>query len=235
MSRSPLTQLMGLSRSVGNGPEAELCEAVLESRLPTDKRLPRIIFREPRLPTGYPDVVAVYARARSINYACSRWYLMVDHVRVMHFLYWNRGANLAELADLLVQSLHQISEIVEHLQEARMVIRRGYHVAPRALEDLFIARRIVAIELKVSDWQKAIVQAAANTWFASHSYILIRPHRSIKKITRQAKNFGIGVLIFKEQKVHTVLEAEERNLPASYGSWIVNEWTMHRLCEGDAR
>lgn len=226
---SGLADMMMRGRAPRSGPEDDLCTAVLDKRLPTDKRLPRIVFREPRLPTGFPDIVAVYPSSRTIDYTRARTHLTAKHVRVMHFLYWSKGARLSSMSEMLACSQRVLNKIVEHLVRAGMVRLRGSYVTPRAFSDVFIAQRIVAIETKISDWMKAIEQARANTWFASHSYILIRPHRSIETITVRATEAGVGVLVFDGDTIEIVADAAERDLPASYGSWLFNEWTLHRL------
>ncbi len=227
-----LVELLGKSRKQIDGPERELSEAAMKHRLPTDKRLDRMLFEEPRMPTGFPDVVAVYPKATKINYQKSRRHLTTDHVRVMHYLYHSRGTGLTSMANSLARSLSRTQRIVKQLEDAEMVLRRGDHVTPRALTSIFVAKRIVAIEFKISNWMKAIHQAAANTWFASHSYILIKPHRSIVTIKKHASQFGVGVLIFDGSQVVNELAPVEHEIPASYGSWIINEWTLHRINEG---
>jgi hypothetical protein len=147
----------------------------------------------------------------------------------MHFLYWNKGARLSHMSEMLACSQRALTKVVQQLSLAGMVRIRGKYVSPRALADLFIAQRIVAIEAKISNWAKAIQQAKANTWFASHSYILIRPHRSIDIVARKAEEAGVGVLVFDGESVVTAMESAEHVIPASYGSWLFNEWTLHRL------
>ena len=224
-----IADMMSRSRSPRKGPEHDLCKAVLKTRLPTDGRLPRVVFQEPRLPTGFPDIVAVYPTSRAMEYPKARSRLTAQHVRVMHFLHSNKGARLSRMSEMLACSHRILAEVVEQLSHAKMVRIRGAYVSPRAVSDLFVARRIVAIEAKISGWAKAIQQARANIWFASHSYILLPPHRSIDTIARKAKKAGVGVLVFDGETVATAMEAVEHAIPASYGSWLVNEWTLHRL------
>ena len=228
-----IRELLRRSRTPIDGPEKDLCDAAMAHRLPTDRRLGRMVFREPRLPTGFPDIVAVYPTSAAVTYERARRELTDDHIRVMHYLNQCRGASLTELSESLARPRRRTVKLVNQLEESDMVICRGQHVSPRALSRIFVAKRIVAIEFKISDWMKAIHQAVANMWFASHSYILIRPSRAIAKIRGHAEAFGVGVLVFDGSCVHTDVEAVEHEIPASYGSWMVNEWTLHRLHKGD--
>ena len=43
-----------------------------------------------------------------------------------------------------------------------------------------------------------------------------------------AAHFGIGVLLYDGRRTEVRVKAAERRLPASYGSWLVNEWTVRR-------
>ena len=74
------------------GPEEHLIRALLRTDLPTDKRLPRVVFREPRLPTGFPDVVLAYPGAVGLEYRPERRTLTPDHVRLMQ----TRGSSASE-------------------------------------------------------------------------------------------------------------------------------------------
>ena len=66
-------------------------------------------------------------------------------------------------------------------------------IKPRSLARAFAVKHIVA-RAKVSDWSTALMQAAANHWFASHSYILIPPSRVLERINQRAEELGVGVL-----------------------------------------
>lgn len=227
-----LMDMFDASRTVTPGPESELCDLVLRHRLPTDKRLERMVFREPRMPTGFPDVVAVYPRKVSGGYDEARQVLTVDHLRVLHYLYCCRGHSVDGLAEDLGRTSGATLRLIDELTNANLLLRRANHVRLRSLGSVFVAKRIVAIEFKISDWRKAIEQAVANTWFASQSYILIRPHRSIENIRSEASRLGVGVFVFDGNEVRTEMDAIEREIPISYGSWLINEWTLRRLKEG---
>ena len=130
---------------------------------------------------------------------------------------------------LLNQSSKRTVLVLEDLVEANLVVRRGIRYAPRSVADVFVAKRIVAIEAKMSAWREALEQAAANLWFASHSYILVPALNCLRSICEEAKKLGIGVLVFDGKQTRTALRPRRQPIPASYGSWLINEWALEQL------
>ena len=98
--------------------------------------------------------------------------------------------------------------------------------------ETFAASRIVAVEAKISKWQDALMQAAGNAWFASHSYILLPSRKLGELAASNARALGIGVLVLENDQVATIEPAKARSIPASLGSWIVNEWMVRELGVG---
>jgi hypothetical protein len=99
----------------------------------------------------------------------------------------------------------------------------------RPLREIFVARRIIAIEAKIRDWRRAIEQARANSWFASHSFILLPGERFTAHVAEDASAAGVGVLTFDGSTVSVQVRSAEHPLPTSYGSWLFNEWALHRM------
>jgi hypothetical protein len=108
-------------------------------------------------------------------------------------------------------------------------VRRRGRFAPRSISKVFIAKKIVAIEAKMRAWRVALEQAAANLWFASHSYILVPALNCLRLICEEAKKLGIGVLVFDGKQIRTVLSPRKQPIPVSYGSWLINEWALEQL------
>jgi ribonuclease HI len=67
---------------------------------------------------------------------------------------------------------------IEALEKAELVYFNGISVVPKALHHVFAVSKIVAVEAKLGNWQRALSQAVGNTWFASESYILIPKARN---------------------------------------------------------
>ena len=186
-----------------------------------------LVFREPELPTGFPDVVAVFCGERSARPPAARWRLGRDHLRLLHHLYTVRRASASELADALGwSSSRSLQVVLDDLENALLVRQHEGRVSARALASVFIARGIVAVEAKIHDWQQALRQAIANTWFASQSYILMPSARLKPAAFDHAARFGIGVMTYNGQRTKVELGARRHRIPASYGSWLVNEWAV---------
>jgi hypothetical protein len=207
------------------GPELELVEAALESGLAIARTTP-IVFREPALPTGFPDIVAVFLSKQELLFSRERLELGSDHLRLLHHIYATRSTTVDALTKALVWGEHAIERLMEALERAELLRLQGRKARCAPLAEIFVARRIVAVEAKIRDWRAAIRQAVANTWFASHSYILIPAERWSPHIDTEAARFGIGVLAHDGRRTLVKLRAADRRIPASYGSWLVNEWTL---------
>ena len=212
------------------GPENELVDNAIRVGLLRSKTSP-LVLREPALGTGYPDIVAAYPAARSL--CVERPALGVDHLRLLQFLWCNQGATtLAAAQALLRLGSRTLRRIVDELTEQRAILVKNGNLRARKNAETFAASRIVAVEAKINKWQDALMQAAGNSWFASHSYILL-PSRPLAELAAtNARALGIGVLVYDDERVVTVEPARARPIPASLGSWIVNEWMVRELRTG---
>jgi len=216
------------ARTPVSGPELDLVEAALESGLAVARAEP-VVFREPALPTGFPDIVAVFLSKRELLFTPERSELGNDHLQLLHHIYATRSTTIEALSRKLVWSGRAIERLMEALEQAELLRRQGNRARCAPLAEIFVARKIVAVEAKIRNWRGAIRQAAANTWFASHSYILIPAERWSSRVDAEAARFGVGVLTHDGRRTVVKLRAADRRIPASYGSWIVNEWTLRHV------
>lgn len=215
------------SRRQTTGPENTLVDNAIRGGLLHGKTSP-LVLREPALGTGYPDIVAAYPAARNLR--VERPPLSVDHLRLLQFLWCNQGATtLAAAQTLLRLGPRTLRRIVDELTEQRAILVKGEKVRACKNAETFAASRIVAVEAKINKWQDALMQAAGNSWFASHSYILLPSRPLAERAAASARSLGIGVLVFENERVATVEPAQARPIPASLGSWIVNEWMVREL------
>jgi len=218
-----------ISRS---GPELRLIEAALSSGLLYRRSSHPIIFREPALPTGFPDLVAVYPRAsRKAVSSPARNLLTPKHLRLLHHLVATGPNTRAQLETALAWPSRSLKLHLEALASAELVEPRYDKLVARSISRIFWAQKIVAIEAKVSSWRDALQQAVANTWFASHSYILLPALRSLEQVKHEAFALGIGVMVLKGSNLRVALPPRVCSIPASYGSWLVNEWLVRSMNE----
>ena len=212
--------------------ESDFLKSAMRS-WPRDKRLMAVFFHEPEMPTGYPDLVLVcLARQRSL-FLPPRKRLTVAHAKVLHHLHLMRGEAIDILCECLNLPSRQMDILAEELVNAGLARFRGDDLVPTALKTSFPTKRIIAIEAKLTNWRKALHQAAANTWFASESWILIPPRRTYESIISTAGELGVGILTYDPTGMRTILPPVTRGLPLSYGSWILNEWALRKVIGRD--
>jgi hypothetical protein len=216
------------------GPEAELLELALSSSSLDNKSKKAVIFREPQLPTGYPDLVAVYTGRQNVKFNQFRSGLSTWHFRLLHLIYQLGGGYLQDISQSSLYSLSKVEILIDELSQAGMVYFRGRKIFPVAKHKIFTTTRIVAIEAKVNDWSRAIRQAIANRWFSSHSYILLPEKTRMTPILEEAQSFGIGVMVFDGQNTKELCHPAPQSLPTSYGSWLLNEWANMMIHQGMA-
>lgn len=220
-SDSPNRDVRARFRRTRAGPEFNLVEAFLRA-MPLD--IPRgcraTVFREPRLESGFPDLVIVVWREEVTHaWRPERVSLEAYDLRVMHFLHHTRHAREAELVGCFGR---RAKASIERLHEAAMIRPVGSAWAPCALRRSFAAAKIIAVEAKVGRWTEVLNQALLNTWFASKSYVLL-PNPPPKSQLVAAERLGIGVCYLDDLEIREVASASSR-LPRSYASWVLNDW-----------
>jgi|SRR5690242_3157492 len=215
-------------RTTRSGPESRLIKAALRSGLPVDSD-GTIILREAELPTGVPDLIAIETRPASNPIMVKRRRLKLQHLQILHFLSDSGAKPISEIVRLLNYPAKRTDLALQELLEAGLVVKRGNRFTAKAASKVFVAKRIIAVEAKIRAWREALEQATANLWFASHSYILVPALNCLRSICEEAKKLGIGVLVYDGKQTRTALRARKQTIPASYGSWLINEWAIGQL------
>lgn len=218
------------SRARRAGPEQDLLSAALRTLSQRYSKHSPLVFLEPELPTGFPDAIMAYPSRYFMDSKCTaRMQLTPRHLRLLHHIYAERGTSVRELMVSLQWTERRICNTIADLTEAGFLRTRGARVTANSLRNIFALKKIVAIEAKINNWRGALEQAIGNTWFASESYVLLpeRPH--LQKVIAEAEGYGVGVLSCNGNDTRTLLRAAKRRLPLSYGSWLINEWTIQRL------
>ena len=204
------------------GPEIDLIDWFLEQQ---PIRVPRgcrgTIFREPRLESGFPDLVAVIWHINTARqWSPERASLTPADVRVLHHLA-HRGP--CTEGDLSVLFTDRLRSRLERLEMANTVRRTKTHWHARPLSQTFAVRQIIAFEAKLSKWSAVLEQAYLNTWFASESYVLIPKLPRSSSFEQSARSRGIGIWTKQHGKVSSAA-GEANATPRSYASWLFNEW-----------
>jgi hypothetical protein len=209
-----------LFRKGRSGPEQDLVDWFLELHAVKTKRGERLtIFREPRLPSGFPDlVVVVWNESVATKWATERRSIIPADLRLMQHLAIAGPARTLDLKPLFGP---ETERSLGRLERADMVVLRKGRWQTRALSRTFAIRRIVAIEAKVAEWRAALDQAFINTWFTAESYVLVPAIPKGANLLETALQHGIGVL----SKERPRLVERQMTRPRSYASWLFNEWT----------
>ena len=187
-----------------------------------------LLLREPDLPTGVPDLLAIEPRALRSTIPARR-NLRLQHLQMLQLLAESGPKTIAEVEHLLNYPPKKSLLILGELEAAGLIIRERERFISRRVSKVFFVKRIVAIEAKMRAWRDALEQAVANMWFASHSYILIPALRCLETVRKEAKKFGVGVLVFDGEKTRIALRSRKQQIPASYGSWLINEWAVRQM------
>lgn len=206
------------------GPEQDLVLAFLNSatlHLRPGRSL--IVFAEPAIDTGFPDLVAVVWRSEvAQNWNAERDRLRATDLRLLHLLATRGAIEFSFLREVFQRGLNGM---LRRLEEAGVVSVGKSKCRARSLASIFAVERIIAIEAKVSATQRALEQAGANTWFSSESHALLPRPCTGEHVIGMASSLGVGLLGFEDDRVAKLCAASIRAVPLSYGSWLFNEWT----------
>ena len=202
------------------GPEFDLVASFLKAEIFTAPSPCEIaIFREPRIPSGFPDLVIVLWRPDVVrHWGVRRQQLKTEDIRLAHYLYQIGPASQQALDDALGG---KSSASLERLCEACVVKSKRDLWVLNPIREIFAVRQLIAVEAKVSDWRTGLDQAWLNTWFASDSYLLLPYIPRGSKVLDVAKDMGVGVCTDKGEVITPTCRPK---LPASHASWLFNEW-----------
>ena len=220
-------------KTVKEGPESKLLMNFIESDLlpPLKPEEKMFAFIEPMLSGKRPDLVVVYwDDAISQKWSGQRPDLAQLELRLAHHLYLNGPQTIKELNKKFPRNLKRS---ITNLETAQFIEKSEERWKIAELESIFVIRRIVTFEAKISAISKAIEQAIFNTWFASESYVLTHYKNLRKKTIDNAKLNGIGLWLFggPNDKV-PFTEARTNTIPASYGSWVFNDIIFQFVTKG---
>lgn len=213
------------------GPESQLISRFLLSLPFRGRANHRVtIFREPRLQSGFPDLVLVdWHEPTAMHWDPKRADISTEQIRLMHLLSSIGPQPEQRLTAILRRrSDRQLSR----LADVGLVFERKGLWHARSLRHTFAVRRIVAFEAKVGNWRAALEQASLNRWFATESYILLsRP--PIDAAAREANAEKVGIWIVGEFAPFVRPPSLGIRQPVSYASWLFNEWAWK--CETPLR
>ena len=213
------------------GPEQRLVDEFLESQVFQVPRGCRLtVFAQPALATGFPDIVAVvWRKSRAKAWPEERQELRAQDVRLIHVLHALGWTELAFLQKVFPTGL---DASLRRLEAAELLVRRRHKCRARPAHRIFAVEMLVSVEAKVAPGSRLLEQAAQNAWFSSESYALLPSGCTMNRAVRQATGMGVGVLSHGESSTKLLATSQRRDVPASYGSWLFNEWVWRLDSEG---
>lgn len=230
ISAFPSLQNAGLSpRLMTPGPEKDLVLSFVASGIPAAPEGQELtIFIEPKLESGYPDIVAVYwDHLITKSWSGARSKLTKNDLRLLQFLVLSADDGSIPIGRVYSSFGRgpKSRQSLGRLLRAELIdIDESESLFVRPLSEIFAVRRLIAIEAKISDWKSALAQAFQNTWFASESYLLLRDVPKRSNLQESAAQFGLGVLGPADELDVAQIAARQDNLPKSHASWLFNEW-----------
>jgi hypothetical protein len=184
------------------------------------------VFIEPRIETGFPDVVfATYLPTILDNWTDERNKLDLYDLKLLSFLYSAKSQNATKIIAKLGFPEKQTLISLEKLMDAKLIFYKSGCWKIRKLRDIFSITKLITVEAKLNDICKVAEQTFRNTWFSSHSYALTNSTMPRDETVSMFTKYGIG-LFCKDKKFNEIIEAKKNNLPSSYLSYQFNEWIV---------
>jgi hypothetical protein len=233
---SRVAKTYGLSmrfRKAVGGPEGKLIRQFLGSLcnyIRTNKET--VVFVEPRIESGVPDVVVVKIKASALRlWNDAREKLDATDLRLLHFLSQLRPRSSGELGAIFKIG---VEKSLVRLAEAGLIRQRKGRWATVSKSSGFAASEIFAIEAKINEWKRVRHQAELNTWFASRSIVLVSRIEQAAILRARLTGSGLGIWICNG-KDSMYVAGRARSLPRSYVSWLFSELACKVLARGPMR
>lgn len=187
------------------------------------------VFIEPKVASGFPDVVfASYSPSIIDTWTEQRKKINVSDLKILFCLLQTSGMKGESIISLLKMPEKQTLCSLEKLLDANLITYKRNLWRPSNLHFIFSIKKLVSVEAKVSDISKVVEQSFINTWFASHSYALISASRPQSETIKTFSQCGIGLYCI-DKNFKKIIDAQPLGLPLSYQSLLFNEWIGNRL------
>lgn len=174
--------------------EAELVK-LLKSKIKNTFQERNIeVFEEVSLGLGIADIVVSEIKSK-ITYGTSQWQELGDlEIHILNLIDKNNNISLISILAIakiqkytVVKALKRLIEL-EYLNEYDSVfsINKEYE---------FVFKNNFAIEAKLKNWKRALMQAYRYRWFAEYSYVVLDAHFSKPAIKNQSwfEKYNVGL------------------------------------------
>jgi len=221
-SSSSLNHIGVKLRRIVDGPERNLVDWFLANeQISIPRGCKAIVFREPFLESGFPDlVIVIWTPSVSQSWSESRTKLRKSDFRVLHHLVRTGPATIEQLKYVFTE---RIEPALKRLEEAATIRSTKKAFRARPLSQIYAVRQIIAIEAKISVWSEVMQQAMLNTWFTADSYVLIPQMPVADAFAAEINALGVGVWTQSHGRVREPTCGRDK-MPRSYASWLFNDW-----------
>ena len=187
------------------------------------------VFVEPRLSSGFPDMVFVtYSQSIQDNWSFQRKEIVTEDLKMLAYLIQRRKAEGIKIRIELGLSEKRTQQSLEKLREAKLIAYTEGVWQPQSLKTIFSIKELVSIEAKIGSMSRVLEQSMINTWFASHSYALTVAKKPRPNTLDAFSKRGVG-LYTKVDGFKKLMEAKSLPLPSSYQSLQFNEWIGNKM------
>jgi hypothetical protein len=210
-------------RQSKSGPEQELVHRFLENfTLDIPRGFKVTVFKEPRIESGFPDLVLVVWKNKiTERWNLNRLLLQPSDIKVMHYITQIKNTKTTEL-EIIFGS--KVKKSLSKLADAEMIHLSGDYLAAGPLSKLYATKHIIAIEAKMTGRREALDQAFRNLWFATASYILLPQIPRVADLFTEANSLGVGIWSMESPTLDIRSLPFFEPSPISYVSWLFNEW-----------
>lgn len=184
------------------------------------------LIQEPFTEVGYTDLVCIkWNRSIKDKWVESRNKLIKDDIKILHHLHNCRiYKSIEEIVSELGFLEKEVNDTLLRLLDANLITEnKTSKVKIKPLQDIFFINEIIAIEVKLKNWKRALEQSINNVSFASKSFTLF-PNKTINKhLLENYQKTDVGVLSF-DTTYNEVVKPKKHKIPAAITSWYFNEY-----------
>ena len=216
------------TRSATEGEELELVKEFIDYYICTFLKNNKVnnlaVFVEPKVASGFPDIVFASYSARILDdWSDEREKLNTNDLKVLSHLILSEGCTGADLIMGLKLCEKAVLQALEKLLDSKMIWRSQGLWKPVNMKKVYHIKKLVSVEAKMADMKKVAQQSLINTWFSSQSYALVSTAKPQTSTIKSFEKQGTG-LYCKQKGFKKVVEAKKLKLPSSYQSLQFNEW-----------
>lgn len=222
-----------VARTTTPGEEFEMVNRFIDhfvSHYSKLKKKNALVFLEPQIETGYPDIVIAEFYKSPSRSNKTRDRLNTDDLKILFHVQQRKSVTITQLSNDLGYSAKDAIRSVNKLSMSGLVYFSKNKTSVRnvSLRNYCTITRLITIEAKLAKWSDALRQAENNTWFSSESFIMLKKEKCNASIRDRCQKEGIGIILLNG-KVKTELKCISHGFPCSYASLQFNEWVYRFL------